>query len=482
MDFLSIKNLNTIFNIVSEINKHEKLDINKIDLNDSKTLELFRNAHTSGVFQFESSGMMNFLRQLKVNSFNTLVDAIALYRPGPRDMIPSYIARKEGKEKITYAVKDLEPILSSTYGIMIYQEQVLEILRVIGGYSYAEADLIRRAMSKKKASVIEKNKEKFINGVISKDYSKEVGINLYDQIIKFSGYGFNKSHSVVYSVVAFQMAYLKINYQLYFMNYLLNMNKSSEKIKEYIDESRLYHIDFEKISINNTSYDFTIKDNKILIPLSIIKGISINVCEEISIEHNKSKFNSFYDFMIRCYGKSINKKVVTSLIECGAFDEFNVNKRELINNFEIILNYVSLCKDIDSSLVSMPILEECNDYTESENIDHEISNYGFYLSNHPVTKVNRKDFITLESIDKYFNKTITAILLVDSIKSIMTKNNEKMLFVKLSDEFNSIEGVIFPRVYSRVNFIEKGKIYKFIVNVEKRSDTLQLIINNVQEI
>ena len=328
---------------MSVINKKEKLDINKIDLNDSKTLELFKNANTSGIFQFESMGMINFLRELKVISFNELVDAIALYRPGPRDMIPSYIARKNNKERITYIVKELEPILSGTYGIMIYQEQVLEILRVIGGYSYAEADIIRRAMSKKKASVIEGERNKFIKGVTSKGYSESVGIELYEQIIKFSNYGFNKSHSVVYSVVAFQMAFLKAHYPLYFMVYLLNMNKSSEKVKEYIDESKLYDIDFEKISINKSNKEFIIEDNKIIIPFSIIKNIAGNVCEEIVNEREKGLFKSFYDFMIRCYHSSVNKRVVISLIECGAFDEFNLNKKELIENMDIVLNYVSLC-------------------------------------------------------------------------------------------------------------------------------------------
>ena len=481
MDFLSIKNLNTIFNIVSEINKIEKFNINSINLDDTKTLELFRSAHTSGIFQFESSGMMNFLRELKASSFNTLIDAIALYRPGPRDMIPTYIRRKNGIEKITYPVKELERILSSTYGVMIYQEQVLEILRVIGGYSYAEADIIRRAMSKKKASVIEKEKSKFINGVISKGYDSKVGLDLYEQIIKFSNYGFNKSHSVVYSVVAFQMAYLKVHYPLFFMSNLLNMNKSSEKIKEYIDESKLYGIEFINISINKSYRDFIIENNKIIIPFSIIKNIATNVCEEIIIEREKGLFKSFYDFMIRCYHGSVNKRVVTSLIECGVFDEFNINKKEIISNFDIILNYVSLCKDIDESLIEKPLLESTLDYTDSENIDHEIENYGFYLSNHPVTKVDRSKFITLEHIENYYNKTVTSVLLVDSIKSITTKNNEKMCFVKLSDEYKNIEAVIFPRVLLRID-IEKGKIYKFIVTVEKRNDQLQLIILNKEDI
>ena len=199
MDLLSIKNLNTISNIIDDINSHGfKFDINSINLDDKSTLDLFKKAYTSGIFQFESSGMRSFLKTLECDSFNTLVDAIALYRPGPREMIPLYINRKKGKSKITYLINELKPILESTYGIIIYQEQVLEILRSIGGYSYSEADVIRRAMSKKKESIILEHKDRFINGVIDKGYSKEVGEELYDLIIKFSSYGFNKSHSVGY--------------------------------------------------------------------------------------------------------------------------------------------------------------------------------------------------------------------------------------------------------------------------------------------
>ena len=369
MDFLSIKNLNTISNIINDIKKDGiNIDINNIDLNDKRTLYLFKKAYTTGIFQFESDGMRSFLKTLEVDNFNTIIDAIALYRPGPREMIGEYIARKNGKKKITYPIKELEPILKSTYGIIIYQEQVLEILRKIGGYSYSEADVVRRAMSKKKEDIILKEKSKFISGVISHGYDEKIGEYLYNLIIKFSNYGFNKSHSVAYSLVAFQMAYLKINYTKYFMRNLLNMNKSSEKLKEYIDESKILGIEFDNISINKSCNEFIIDNNKMIIPFSIIKSIAVNVCEEIEEERNKSKFSSFYDFMIRCYGKSVNKKVIISLIECGAFNEFNLNKKQTIDNLDEILNYVSLCKELSVTLDSKPVLEDISDYSDKENM------------------------------------------------------------------------------------------------------------------
>ncbi len=480
MDFLSIKNLNTISNILNDIKSSGyDIDINNIDLNDKKTLDLFKNAYTTGIFQFESTGMKSFLKELECDSFNTLIDAIALYRPGPREMIPSYINRKKGKEKITYLVKELEPILKSTYGIIIYQEQVLEILREIGGYSYSEADIIRRAMSKKKESIILEHKDKFINGVISKGYTSEIGEELYNLIIKFSSYGFNKSHSVVYSVLAFQMAYLKTNYALFFMKNLLNMNKSSEMIKEYIDESKLLGIDFINININESCKEFIIKNNKLVLPFSLIKSVAYIVSDEIEEERKKGLFTSFYDFMIRCYSKNINKRVVIALIECGSFDIFNINKKQIINNIDEVINYVTLCKDLNTVLGEEPVFEDIEDYSDKEIIDNEINNFGFYLSFHPVTKYNRDLSINLKDYKKYFNRTITTILYIESIKTIKTKNNDKMSFVKLSDEYNGIEGIIFPEVYKKIGEPIKNNVYKINGKIERRNDIYQLIIYNM---
>ena len=423
--------------------------------------------------------MRNFLKKLEVDNFNTLVDAIALYRPGPRDMIDEYILRKTGKKKITYLIDELESILKSTYGIIIYQEQVLEILRKIGGYTYAEADLIRRAMSKKKADVIENEKERIFKRLKEKGYDEKVSEELYNLIIKFSSYGFNKSHSVVYSLVAYQMAYLKVNYPMYFIKNLLNMNKSSSKIKEYIDESKLLGIEFSKIDINNSGKEFVIKNNKLIYPFSIVKSIGVNVSEEIEIERNKKEFTSLYDFMIRCYGKAINKKVIISLIECGAFDRFNINKKMHIENMDEIINYVTLCKDLDERLVEKPVFEEIDDYTDKEETNNEIKNYGFYLSHHPVTKYDRNNFVKLDNYQIHYGKIVNTILFIEDIKNIKTKNNEKMSFVKLSDEYSTIEGIIFPEQARKLTDIERNTVYKIVGKIEKRNNTYQLIIYNM---
>ena len=479
MDFLSIKNLNTISNILEDIKKSGyDFDINSIDLNDQKTLDLFKNAYTSGIFQFEKQGMKNFLKLLQVNDFNTLVDAIALYRPGPRDNIDEYIARKRGK-KYNYIVKELEPILSSTYGIIIYQEQVLEILRQVAGYSYSEADIVRRAMSKKKHDIIESEKSKFFECVISKGYDSKIAEELYNLIIKFAEYGFNKSHSVAYSLVAFQMAYLKVHYTSFFMKSLLNMKKNSSDIKDYLDESKLLGLEFDKININKSTNDFELYNSKLVLPFSMIKQISYSVSNEIVEERNKRKFDSFYDFMIRCYHGSINKKVVISLIECGAFDIFNINKKQYIENIDEIINYVSLCKELSLVVEEKPVFDDIDDYTDKENIEHEIKNYGFYLSFHPVTKFDRSNMVTLENIKAYFDKTITLVLFLDNFDMKRTKNNDRICFLKLSDEYKSINGVIFKDSLNKINSIEKNTVYKINAKVERRANEYQLIVYNM---
>ena len=337
-------------------------------------------------------------------------------------------------------------------------------------------------MSKKKFDLIEQEKDKFINGVIDSGYSIDIANKLYDLIVKFSDYGFNKSHSVVYSLVAYQMAYLKVYYTKYFMKNLLNMSKSSESLKEYIDESKLLGIDFENISINKSEYDFAINDNKLVLPFSIIKSIAVSVCDEIVSERKNGKFKSLYDFMIRCYGKSVNKKVIIALIECGVFDEFNINKKQIITNIDEVLNYIALCKDLNVTLDNPPEFESIDDFNDKELIDNEIKNYGFYLSHHPVTKYDRSNSICLDKFKNYFDKTITTILYVESINTIRTKTNERMSFLKLSDEYDSIEGVIFPEQYNKLNDIERNNIYKINGKVEKRNNTYQLIIYNMIKI
>lgn len=484
IDFLGLSNLTIIDNVVSLIKQNEEVDINlnNLPLDDKKTIELFNKVDTVGIFQFESGGMKSFLKEFKINDFNDIVAAIALYRPGPKEMIPTYIRRKEGKEKVSYIIKDLEPILKDTYGIIIYQEQILEILKVIGGYSYAEADKVRRAMSKKKEDIILKEKEIFIKNTINNGYDKKNAIELFNLILKFADYGFNKSHSVAYSLIGYQMAYLKSNYKEYFMMNLLNMVIGrEEKTKEYIDESRILGLKFQNININLSESEYILnEDKKLIFPFTIVKNIGSNTSKEIVDERKKGLFKDFYDFMARTYGQSVNRKVVENLIEVGAFNIFNVNKKAMINNIDKIIDYALLCKDLDKSLVLIPEIEEIEDFNDSEILEREYNSLGFYISNHPVINYKRENMCTLKEIEKYFDKNVSSIVLIENIKSILTKNKEKMAFITASDEYRKIECVLFPRVYSRFMDIKKGNIVKLNGKIEKRLNVYQIIVNDLE--
>lgn len=483
IDFLGLSNLTIIDNVISLIKENEGIDINlnNLPLDDTKTIELFNRVDTVGIFQFESGGMKSFLKEFKIKNFNDIVAAIALYRPGPKEMIPTYIRRKEGKEKVIYILNDLEPILKDTYGIIIYQEQILEILKVIGGYSYAEADKVRRAMSKKKEDVILKEKEVFVRNAVNKGYDKNKVTELFNLVLKFADYGFNKSHSVAYSLIGYQMAYLKSNYKEYFMMNLLNMVIGrEEKTKEYIDESRILGLEFENININLSESEYILKDKKLVFPFNIVKNIGFNVSKEIIEERKKGLFKNFYDFMARTYGQAVNRKVVENLIEVGAFDIFNINRKAMINNMDKLVDYAILCKALDASLVLIPEIEENEDFNDFEKLEREYNSLGFYISNHPVISYKRDNMVSLKEIEKYFDKIVNSIVLVENVKSILTKNKEKMAFLTVSDEFRKIECILFPKIYSKFINVKNGNIIKINGRVERRLNSYQIIVNVIE--
>ncbi len=478
MDFLSLDNLILISNLCNEI---KDININTIPLNDEKTLDVFRKVNTDGIFQFESSGIKNVLRKFRVDNFDDLAVILALFRPGPMQNIDSYIKRKEGKEKVTYVSDSVKEILGSTYGIIIYQEQIMKIAEKMAGFTLSEADNLRRAMSKKKIELMKSYQDKFIEGSIKNNYSKEDAEKTFDYILKFASYGFNKSHSVSYSLISYQMAYLKAHYPSYFMKYLLsNVIGNEIKTKEYIDECKLNNINILMPDINKSNKEYTLEDNGIRFPLASIKNIGSTISNTIIEERNNGDYKDFIDFITRTYSKGVNKKVLTTLILSGCFDSFN-NRKTLIDNLDSIINYAELVKDLDSSLVDKPDIDIKEEYSKDELINMEYDSFGFYLSMHPVQKY-RDNNITTNNIKNYFNKTITIYLLVDKKREINTKNNDKMLFLTGSDEYNSIELVVFPKVYENFYNITRGEVYKFLCNVEKRNSSYQLIVKSIQNV
>lgn len=484
MDFLGIKNLTLIMNILKDIeeNLHIKIPFYDIPLDDSKCYQLFTKAFTTGIFQFESSGMRKFLRELKPNNFEDIVAAIALFRPGPAANIDTYIKRKEGREKVTYLDNSLEPILKKTYGIMIYQEQVMQTVSYYADYSLGEADILRRAISKKKKDVLIEEEERFLRKAKALGKDENISKELFAQILKFAGYGFNRSHAVAYSMVAYKMAYLKVHYPLYFYtNLLSNVIGVESKLNEYVREVRSVKIKIVKPDINLSTSMFRVVDGKILFPFSTIKGIGVSVCKTI-IKARSEEFTDIFMAIRSLVVAGITKKQLETLILADTFRNFNYNKKTLITNLDSLYNYGELVKDLDPSLVLIPDIEIVDEYDNYLLLEQEKELFGFYISNHPATSYKTNtNAISLENLDKYFDKLVTTIVLVENIKEITTKKGDKMAFVSCSDETGSVDYTFFPKIWNNIN-IKKGNLYKIVGRVEKRYNQIQIIVNGVEEL
>lgn len=482
MDFLGVSNLTMIDEIINNIRKDLNLNItfNNIPLEDKKTLELFYNADTDGIFQFESAGMLSFIKKLRITCFNDIVLAISLYRPGPMESIPEYLNRRFGKVKIDYIHKDLENILKETSGIIIYQEQIMQIACTIAGYTLGETDILRRAISKKKGSVLIKERDNFLKKSIAKGYEEETASKVYDLILKFANYGFNKSHSVAYSMISYKMAFLKTHFYKYFMLSLLTSSINNEsKTNVYIANLRQKNIKVLLPDINISLNNYTIIHNQIICPLSIIRNVGNNIANIIIKERNNGLFKDFINFCQRMYSPSINRLVIESLILSGSFDSFGYNKNTLLNNLDNILTYVELSKDIGLVSVEIPIITPYEEFSKDELIKKEFDIFGFYLSDHPVTKYKKDLSISTLKLNSYLNRYINIILQVDSIKEVITKKNDVMAFIRASDEYKQISLTLFPDVYAVNKNLKKYDIINVYGKVEIRLDEYQIIVSKI---
>ena len=470
MDFLALKNLTTIKNILDEVGKDA---LKNIDLNDKAVLNLFCTGKTEGIFQFETCLMRNLIRKLKPSSFNDLVASLALGRPGALEEADEYIARKNGKKEITYIHKDLEPILKDTYGIILYQEQIIAILGKIGGYSLAEADIIRRAISKKKESVINAEKEKFINGAIGKGYDRSVATLIYDLIVKFASYGFNKAHSVAYARISYDMAYLKVKYPEYFIIEMIN-NKDNEKFAKLVLFLKNKGIKLEKPDVNLSHNKFYISGKELIMPLWQIKGIPENLSEKI-IENRKDGYTDFFDFV--CKNKKIlNENILNTLINAEALRSFNLNERTLVENIAVALNFA----EIDDELIKKPVIIELDDYSDEVKRNNELESFGYFITNHPASKY--QNVMKLEMLEKYLFKNIKCVVLVNRISNIKTKKNENMAFISASDETGTCDFTIFPKNMNLINDLKIGDLVEINGNVSKRFDKVSIIVNNIKKV
>ena len=466
MDFLALEKLN----IISKVSKKIKnFNINNIPLDDKKTLKIFYDADTDDIFQFESSYAKSVLDKLKITSFNELTVSLALVRPGANKQIDEYLKNKKEGINLT---KDLNDILSSTYGTIIYQEQVMKIFEKVGGYSLFEADDIRVAISKKKEDIINAQHDKFVYKGIKNGYSKEFMENLFSKIKEFGGYGFNKSHSVAYALVSYQMAYLKANYPKEFMFYLLENNKDISKCEKILSSFKNSGYKLLKPNVNYSIDKYAEKNGYILLPLNIIRGLNDDIISKI-ISARKNGFNDIFDFFVKT-NSFLNNETYLILIKSGALDIFKINKQTMIKNIDVILNYASIYSDG----LGKPILTNYPEYDEATLREFEIFSYGMYITNHPCSKY--KDVIKVENIKNYLFKNINMVLLIKNIRTIKDKKGNEMAFLECEDETGKVNLTIFSSLYAKNNDLKVNELIAINVKVSKRFDKLNVLVNNIK--
>ena len=481
MDFLGLKNISTIKEIVNNVSKKEKIDFNNIPLDDEKTYRLLKSGNTLGIFQFETSGMQNLLPKLKPSCFEDLIAAVALFRPGPIDNIDLYIKNKQNTDRIKYPHESLKSVLKETYGIIVYQEQIMQILSIMADYDYAEADNIRRAMSKKKEEILLKEKDIFINRSINKGYTRKIAEDVYNLILKFANYGFNKAHSVSYALIGYKMAYLKANYPDIFITTSLNIfGKAQVKCKDYLNEAQKFHLKIFKPLINKSTNEFIIKGINILLPFNQIIGISEEFSKVIVEERKNGDYKSIFDFVRRIPNKYINKQNIEKLIKADVFRDFSYNQKTYMLNIDSIINFAEIAEGMNENEVEVPYLIIENDYTENELRLNEKNSYGFYVSNHPSSSYHQ-NVVKIENISKYFDKPVNMVLCIELIRTFKTKKNENMASIIASDETGEIELVIFPRNISLINNLIEGDIILVNGNVGKRYNEYQILVNNIKK-
>ena len=483
MDFLGLRNLTVISDVEKMVHQYDPdFHIESIPMDDPMVFDVMGKGQTNGVFQFESGGMKNVLTQLKPEHMEDLIAVISLYRPGPMDSIPTYIRNRHNPALVTYKHPLLEPILKVTYGCIVYQEQVMEICRELAGYSYGQADLVRRAMSKKKHEVMRLEREKFIHGSRREDGSLEsegaiargvpeaIANEIFDEMESFASYAFNKSHAAAYALVSYQTAYLKCHYPKEYMAALLtSILDWSEKVSDYIAEAKRMGIEVSPPDMNESGLGFTVAGDKIRFGLLAVKNLGRNVINAMLAERQKRPFAGLYDLIDRMHGKDLNRRALESLIKCGALDSFGHNRRQMIIGFDRIWEDVETThrNNISGqvSLFGTPedqtaggdyILPDIEDFPPMEKLSLEKEITGLYLSGHPLaeydglaTQLKAMEVSRILNSDRMDGRSVVVVGIIMAKKSKTTKNGDLMAFLTVEDKTAGIEVIVFPRVFEQ---------------------------------
>ncbi len=488
MDFLGLRTLTVIQNAVAlaEKSSGKKIDIDHIDYDDKKVLDSLGTGHTDGVFQLESTGMKNFMKELKPQSLEDIIAGISLYRPGPMDFIPQYIRGKNHPEEVTYDCPELEPILEPTYGCIVYQEQVMQIVQKLAGYTLGRSDLVRRAMSKKKAAVMERerqnfvygNKEENVPGCIARGIPEQTANKIFDEMIDFAKYAFNKSHAAAYAVVAYQTAWLKYYYPVEFMAALMtSVIDNSAKVSEYIMTCRQMNIQILPPHVNESEGVFSVSDGAIRYGLNAVKSVGRPVIESILEERRQNgPYKDLNDFIDRTCGREVNKRTVENLIKAGAFDGLGANRHQMMKVYERMMDQASQKKKTDfagqMSLFDLVPEEEkkafrielpqVKEYRKEELLAFEKEVLGIYISGHPLEEYEEQwrrgishvttDFLAPEEgeapkVRDGERAIVGGMITSKTMKA--TKNNKMMAFITIEDLLGTVEVIVFPRDYER---------------------------------
>jgi DNA polymerase-3 subunit alpha len=508
MDFLGLKTLSILKTSIQYVEENHGVhyELDEIPEDDEKTFELYQKGNTIGTFQFESDGMRKYLKQLKPTELDDLIAMNALYRPGPMQFIPEYIDRKHGRSEVEYPHPDLEELLKPTYGIMIYQEQIMKAAQKIANYSLGEADLLRRAMGKKKKKVMDEQREIFTKRAIDNGVSEEKAEELFDIMAEFANYGFNKSHSAAYSVVAYQTAFFKANYPAEYMAAVLSHNMGDiDKVSKFIEECYHIGIEVDPPNINTGQGKFVAVDGRIQYGMEAIKGVGSNVVLEIVKERKENgKFESIYDFARRVDSSICNKRTLESLFQAGAFDELNPNRRQLLQHMEVIISYGSRVQEMENSnqsdlfgedgdsttAIDEPKLEPVKQWSNIERLNKERELIGFYLSGHPLDKYKEDVKIfcshTLdpEKMDALDDRTDVRVAgIITEVKRVTDKKGRPFAFLQMEDRHGTIEVIAFNDVYdSNLGMIQVDTLVVVDGHIDTRRGHPQIIANKFERI
>lgn len=488
LDILGLRNLAILSDCIRFIpyeNNGKKIDIDKIPFDDERTLEIFRSGDTDGVFQFESEGIRRVLRRLKPTSFEDVVAVNALYRPGPMEQIDTFIKRKNGLEAIRYPHEDLKSILEITYGIMVYQEQVMQVASKMAGYTLNEADILRRAISKKDHLAIEAGREQFVKGSTQKGYSEQTALEVYGYIEQFADYGFNRSHAVAYSKVAYQLAYVKANYPASFFAAIMQ-SASKNKAKIFVKEAKNIGIEFLPPQINKSYRSPIIENGKIQFGFDIIKGIPQNFVQEIIQERKTTgEFTDLINFLSRIGEKWLSEDYILPFIHSGAFDEFADTRNSLLHSLSSVLESIKMSHgNVELFEIFAPSITEKEELTDDEKMKQEFEATGFYFTAEPGEKYKElRENPKIKYLADISNETYVEILaVIEKIKTIQTKNGESMSFVDVIDSSGKGNLTLFPNVHRR--YIQKIAVDDTILvkgKVEQNQAPIKIIVNEIKK-